>query len=102
MYCVAGLTLPLITTDEGHKFGKTAKQAVWLDPAKTSPFAFYQFFLRTKDADVEMLLKLLTFETLGTVKDIMIKHSVSISTGNRWYFCVVIKIYPCEIYLKTI
>ncbi|KAL4709856.1 hypothetical protein ACJJTC_003819 [Scirpophaga incertulas] len=71
---VYGLTLPLVTTEEGDKFGKSAGNAIWLDPQKTSPYNLYQFFIRTKDSDVERLLKLFTFYSLGEIKDIMFKH----------------------------
>ncbi|XP_026317629.1 tyrosine--tRNA ligase, mitochondrial [Hyposmocoma kahamanoa] len=71
---VYGLTLPLVTTEEGDKFGKSAGNALWLDPHKTSPFGLYQYFIRTKDSEVERLLKLFTFYTLGEIKDIMFKH----------------------------
>ena len=56
-----GLTFPLITKSDGTKFGKTESGAVWLDPEKTSPYRFYQFFVNTDDADVVKLLKTLTF-----------------------------------------
>jgi tyrosyl-tRNA synthetase len=56
-----GLTVPLITKADGTKYGKTADGAVWLDPKKTSPYRFYQFFVQTDDADVVKLLKTLTF-----------------------------------------
>lgn len=55
------LTLPLITKSDGTKFGKTEGGAVWLDPKKTSPYAFYQFWLQTPDADVYRFLKYFTF-----------------------------------------
>lgn len=70
----AGLTLPLVTTEEGDKFGKSAGNALWLDAEKTSPFSLYQYFIRTKDSDVERLLKLFSFYSLGEIKDIMFKH----------------------------
>src|SRR5512138_789753 len=56
-----GLTFPLLTTASGVKFGKTESGAVWLDPAKTSPYKFFQFWLNTDDRDVEKLLKYFTF-----------------------------------------
>ncbi|WP_027858341.1 tyrosine--tRNA ligase [Marinobacterium jannaschii] len=56
-----GMTLPLITKSDGTKFGKTEGGAVWLDAAKTSPYAFYQFWLNTPDADVYRFLKYFTF-----------------------------------------
>jgi len=55
-----GLTWPLITTADGTKFGKTAAGAVWLDPARTSPYQFFQFWVRTDDRDVIRYLRLLT------------------------------------------
>lgn len=58
---VYGLTLPLITKSDGTKFGKTESGAVWLDEKKTSPYAFYQFWLQTPDADVYRFLKFFTF-----------------------------------------
>jgi tyrosyl-tRNA synthetase len=56
-----GLVLPLVTTSAGVKFGKTEAGAVWLDPARTSPFRFYQFWLNTDDKDVVRYLKFFTF-----------------------------------------
>jgi tyrosyl-tRNA synthetase len=58
---VWGLTLPLITNADGTKFGKTEKGAVWLDPAKTSIYRFYQFWINTDDRDVVRHLKYFTF-----------------------------------------
>lgn len=56
-----GLTVPLITKADGTKFGKTEGGAVWLDPKKTSPYKFYQFWINTADADVYRFLKFFTF-----------------------------------------
>lgn len=56
-----GLVMPLVTTASGVKFGKTEKGAVWLDPRRTSPFAFFQFWLNTDDRDVLRYLKSFTF-----------------------------------------
>ncbi len=58
---VHGLVLPLVTTATGVKFGKTEAGAVWLDPARTSPFRFYQFWLNTDDGDVGRYLRYFTF-----------------------------------------
>ncbi|WP_281279942.1 tyrosine--tRNA ligase [Colwellia ponticola] len=58
---VFGMTLPLITKSDGTKFGKTEGGAVWLDPSKTSPYAFYQFWLSTEDVDVYNFLRYYTF-----------------------------------------
>jgi tyrosyl-tRNA synthetase len=56
-----GLVMPLITTSSGTKFGKTEAGTVWLDPALTSPFRFYQFWLNTDDGDVGRYLRYFTF-----------------------------------------
>ncbi|MDP4087300.1 MAG: tyrosine--tRNA ligase [Bacillota bacterium] len=56
-----GLTIPLVTKADGTKFGKTESGAVWLDPEKTSPYEFYQFWINTADADVVKYLKFFTF-----------------------------------------
>jgi tyrosyl-tRNA synthetase len=56
-----GLVMPLVTTASGVKFGKTESGTVWLDPARTSPFKFYQFWLNTDDRDVLPYLKYFTF-----------------------------------------
>ncbi|MEJ9279526.1 tyrosine--tRNA ligase [Ureibacillus thermosphaericus] len=56
-----GITMPLVTKADGTKFGKTASGAVWLDPEKTSPYEFYQFWINTADADVVKYLKIFTF-----------------------------------------
>lgn len=62
-----GLTLPLVTKSDGTKFGKTESGAVWLDPAKTSPYAFYQFWLGAADADVYKFLRYFTFLSLDDI-----------------------------------
>ncbi|MBM4204943.1 MAG: tyrosine--tRNA ligase [Gammaproteobacteria bacterium] len=56
-----GLTLPLVTRADGGKFGKTAVGTVWLDPVRTSPYTFYQFWFNASDADVINYLKYFTF-----------------------------------------
>ena len=58
---VWGLVFPLLTKSDGTKYGKTATGTVWLDPKKTSPYRFYQFFVNADDADVGKLLRTLTF-----------------------------------------
>ncbi|KAH8391225.1 hypothetical protein KR215_009120 [Drosophila sulfurigaster] len=72
---VFGMTLPIVTNEEGDKFGKSAGNAVWLDENKTSPFALYQFFMRMPDSEVEKLLKLFTFIPLPEVEQLMREHS---------------------------
>lgn len=58
---VYGLTLPLVTKSDGTKFGKTESGAIWLDAKKTSPYAFYQFWINTADADVYKFMRYFTF-----------------------------------------
>ncbi|MXW08314.1 MAG: tyrosine--tRNA ligase [Gammaproteobacteria bacterium] len=55
-----GVTFPLLTTSSGTKFGKTESGTVWLDPARTSPYRFYQFWMNTPDADAASYLRLFT------------------------------------------
>lgn len=69
-----GLTMPLITNEEGDKFGKSGKNAIWLDKNKTSEFSFYQFFLRQPDTEAEKLLKLFSFMPTNEVFDKIEKH----------------------------
>ena len=64
---VFALTVPLITRSDGAKFGKTAEGAVWLDPVRTSPYRFYQYWLNSGDADVIKYLKFFTFLDLEEI-----------------------------------
>jgi tyrosyl-tRNA synthetase len=63
-----GLTSPLIMTASGAKMGKTEAGAVWLDPARTSPYDYYQFWINTEDPDVERFLALFTFLPMDEVR----------------------------------
>lgn len=65
-----GLTLPLVTKGDGTKFGKTETGTIWLDPAKTSPYEMYQFWLNTADADVDRFLKYFTLLPLDSLEDL--------------------------------
>ncbi len=67
---VFGLTLPLVTKSDGTKFGKTESGTIWLDAKKTSPYAFYQFWLATADADVYTFLKYFTFLPVARIDEI--------------------------------
>lgn len=67
---VFGLTVPLITKADGTKFGKTAGGAVWLDPDKTSPYEFYQFWINTDDRDVIKFIKYFTFLTEDEISEL--------------------------------
>jgi tyrosyl-tRNA synthetase len=72
-----GLTVPLITKSDGTKFGKTEGGAVWLNPAKTSPYMFYQFWLGAADADVYRFLRYFTFLSVAEIAIIEEKDRVS-------------------------
>lgn len=65
-----GLTLPLVTKADGTKFGKTESGTVWLDPKRTSPYAFYQFWLNTADADVHKFLRYFTFLSISEIAEV--------------------------------
>ncbi len=67
---VYGLTLPLVTKTDGTKFGKTESGAVWLDARKTSPYAFYQFWINTADADVYKFMRYFTFLAVEEIEAI--------------------------------
>ncbi|KAJ7251465.1 hypothetical protein B0H12DRAFT_1018532 [Mycena haematopus] len=71
-----GLTTPLLTTATGVKFGKTAGNAVWLDPNLTSVFNLYQYFVRTSDAEVESYLKLFTLLSWTEINETMESHKL--------------------------
>lgn len=64
-----GITFPLISTSSGEKMGKTAKGAVWLDPAKTSSYEYYQYWINTDDRDVSRFLLLFTFLPLDEIRE---------------------------------
>lgn len=66
-----GLTFKLLTTKEGKKMGKTEKGALWLDPNKTSPYEFYQYWRNIEDSSVETVLKMLTFLPLDKIEELV-------------------------------
>jgi tyrosyl-tRNA synthetase len=72
-----GLTLPLITKADGTKFGKTEAGAVWLDPKRTSPYRFYQFWINTDDRDVVAYLKYFTFLGQAEIEALAQKHALN-------------------------
>ncbi|OAM41019.1 MULTISPECIES: tyrosine--tRNA ligase [Eikenella] len=74
---VFGLTLPLVTKSDGTKFGKTEGGAVWLNAKKTSPYQFYQFWLKVADADVYKFLKYFTFLSIEEIAAIEAKDQAS-------------------------
>jgi len=69
------MTCPLITKADGGKFGKTESGNVWLDPERTSPYAFYQFWLNTSDADAEKYIKIFTLLTQDEVVELIKQHT---------------------------
>ncbi|MDP5208755.1 tyrosine--tRNA ligase [Microbulbifer sp. 2205BS26-8] len=77
---VFGLTLPLVTKADGSKFGKTESGTIWLDAKRTSPYAFYQFWLNTADADVYKFLRYFTFLSVDEIDAI---ESADLQRGGR-------------------
>jgi tyrosyl-tRNA synthetase len=74
-------SVPLITNSEGKKFGKSAGNAVWLDPQLTSPYKFHQFWLNVPDADVLRLIKVFTFESKERIAEI--EHAAATQPEKR-------------------
>ena len=68
------LTTPLVTKSDGGKFGKTEQGNVWLDPERTSPYAFYQFWLNTSDEDAEKYIKIFTLFSQDEIEKLSKKH----------------------------
>lgn len=77
---VFGLTLPLVTKADGTKFGKTEGGAVWLNASKTSPYQFYQFWLKVADADVYKFLKYFTFLSIERINEI---EAADLASGSK-------------------
>jgi len=73
-----GLTFPLIVTSSGEKMGKTAKGAVWLDPERTSPYEYYQFWINTDDRDVGRFLALFTYLPMERVRELSEKEGAEL------------------------
>ncbi|MBO7277726.1 MAG: tyrosine--tRNA ligase [Bacteroidales bacterium] len=71
------MTCPLITKADGTKFGKTEKGNVWLDPEKTSPYAFYQFWLNVSDEDAKKFIRIFTFFTKEEIENLEKEHDVA-------------------------
>ncbi len=81
-----GLTVPLVTSATGEKFGKsTGGGSLWLDPALTSPYAFYQYWINTDDRDVESYLKMLTFLDREQIESVVAetREKPQLRTGQR-------------------
>lgn len=78
-----GMTFQLLTTSEGKKMGKTEKGAVWLDPNKTSPYDFYQYWRNIDDADVIKCLKLLTFVPMDKIEEMSEWRDAKINEAKK-------------------
>ena len=76
-----GVCAPLLMSESGAKFGKTEAGTVWLDPERTRPYEFYQYWINSDDRDVESQLKVFTFKTQEEITDLMSAHAES--PGDR-------------------
>jgi len=93
------LTLPLVTTASGTKFGKTEAGAVWLDPARTTPYRFYQFWINTDDRDVVAHLKFFTFldrAEIDAVESELAAHPERRSAQRRLAEDVTVRVHGAE------
>ncbi|MFQ3577272.1 MAG: tyrosine--tRNA ligase, partial [Cytophagales bacterium] len=68
------ITCPLITKSDGGKFGKTEKGNIWLDPEKTSPYQFYQFWLNASDEDISKWVKIFTLKSKEEIEELLRNH----------------------------
>ena len=80
---VYGMTCTLLTNSEGNKMGKTAKGALWLDPEKTTPYEFYQYWRNVDDADVDKCLRLLTFVPMDEVRKLCALEGAEINKAKE-------------------
>ncbi len=78
-----GMTFTLLTNSEGKKMGKTAAGAVWLDPKKTTPYDFYQYWVNVDDADVIKCLKLLTFVPMDEIREMETWKDAKLNEAKR-------------------
>ena len=81
-YC---MTCKLLTTSDGRKMGKTEKGALWLDPEKTSPYDFYQYWRNIDDSDVENCLSLLTFLPMEEVRRLSLLQDAEINEAKKFW-----------------
>lgn len=77
------MTFALLSTSDGKKMGKTAKGAVWLDPKKTTPYEFYQYFRNVDDADINKCLKLLTFVPVEEIEELTKHHDERMNAAKE-------------------
>ncbi len=90
-----GLTVPLVTRSDGEKFGKSVDGALWLDPARTSPYALYQYFVNLPDSDVERYLLQLTLVPVDEARAVATEHATAPEqrAGQQrlaWEMCALI------------
>lgn len=78
-----GMTFTLLTNSEGKKMGKTESGALWLDPEKTSPYEFYQYWRNVADADVEKCLRLITFLPMDEVRRLSSLEGAEINEAKK-------------------
>lgn len=78
-----GLTIPLVTKADGTKFGKTESGTIWLDPEKTSPYEFFQFWINVSDEDVYKYLKMFTFLSLDVIATIQHTDDEAKANGGK-------------------
>lgn len=71
------MTCPLITKSDGGKFGKTESGTIWLDPARTSPYQFYQFWLKLPDADAARMAYIFSFKPVETIRQLIADHEAA-------------------------
>lgn len=91
-----GMTFTLLTTSDGRKMGKTEKGALWLDPEKTSPYEFYQYWRNVDDADVKKCLSLLTFLPMSQVEELAALEGSQINHAKEMLAFEVTKIVHGE------
>ena len=80
---VFGITFPLVTTSSGEKMGKTAEGAVWLDPERTSPYEYYQYWINTDDRDVARFMALFTFLPMAEIREIEKLSGAELNSAKR-------------------
>lgn len=78
-----GLTIPLVTKADGTKFGKTESGTIWLDPKKTSPYEFFQFWINVRDEDVYKYLRMFTFLSLDVIATIQHSDKDAKADGSK-------------------
>jgi tyrosyl-tRNA synthetase len=100
-----GLTINLLTKEDGTKFGKSEKGAIYLDPKYTSPFAMYQFLINQPDSKVEQLLKFLTFLTQEEIETILKQQASEPSkriAQRKLAECIVSDIHGNQVYADCV